>query len=279
MSEVAAPAPAAMGTTTEIQSTSAPPPTPTDWTSGLNPELKGYVTTKGFKDTAAVVESYRNFEKLQGVPQDRLLKLPENLDSPEGRAIFEKLGMPKDAKDYNVKISEDFADETFGDWLRGVAHKNGMTNRQVEGFVQALNERAGNDSKTQKEAHEAMLTNAHKSLQKEWGHAYEQNKNLADQGAIAFGFGEKEVQALGQALGPDKAMMLLHKLGTGTGEASFVAGRPTGGDALTPDQAKLQISELTRDGSFYRRLTSGDADARRIWDRLNQQAAPGTMSL
>jgi len=48
-----------------------------EWYAGIADEgLRGYVQTKGFKDPGALAESYRNLEKLQGVPQERLLKLP-----------------------------------------------------------------------------------------------------------------------------------------------------------------------------------------------------------
>ena len=117
MSEVAAAAGAAPASTTtqaatqSVTPTPASAPTPTDWTTGLNDDLRSYVQNKGFKDTAAVVESYRNFKKLHGVPQDRILKLPENLDTPEGRAISERLGAPKDAKDYSINLPKEGADE------------------------------------------------------------------------------------------------------------------------------------------------------------------------
>ena len=75
---------------------------PADWTSGFNDELKGYVTSKGFKDPASVLESYRNSEsligKLKGVGSDRIIGLPEKADAPEWKDNWNKLGTPKEAK-------------------------------------------------------------------------------------------------------------------------------------------------------------------------------------
>ena len=70
---------------TTSTSTQGSAPASTDWTSGLTDEMRGYVQNKGFKAPQDVVESYRNFEKLHGVPQDRILKLPENLDTQRGK--------------------------------------------------------------------------------------------------------------------------------------------------------------------------------------------------
>jgi hypothetical protein len=209
---------------TPSAATSTPAPVTTEWTTGLNDDLKSYVQTKGFKDTTAVLESYRNMEKLHGVPAERILKIPDNLDTPEGRAIFEKLGAPKDPKDYKIEIPKEHGDENLASWLRDTAAKYNLTHRQLEGLVAGWNERTGTAIKSMTEQQQTFLKQADDNLKKEWGAAYEQNKGLADQGAIALGMGEKEVKALGAALGPDKAMMLLHKLATATGEASFVSG-------------------------------------------------------
>lgn len=274
MSDAPASAPAAAETppAAPAPTTSAPAQTPTDWTMGLNDDLRSYVQNKGFKDTAAVVESYRNFEKLHGVPHDRIMKLPENLDTPEGRAIFEKLGAPKDAKEYSINLAKEAADEEIASGLREVAFKSGMTNKQVENLVNWWN--GINESRTKKSSEETQLrlTDAQNNLKKEWGSAFEQNKQIADQGALKMGFGEKEIQALGAALGPDKALMLLHKLGTATGEATFVPGASAGGSVMTPNAAQAEITRLKADTGFAARLARGDAEAKDQWNRLNQWA-------
>lgn len=250
-----------------------------DWTTGLNDEMKGYVQTKGFKAPQDVLESYKNFEKLHGVPQERILKIPDNIDlaTPEGRAIFERLGAPKEAKDYNIQIPKENGDEGLSNWIREVAYKNGFTNRQVEGLVQSWNERASGSMKAQTDAQAASLKEASMNLQKEWGSAFEQNKALADQGAQALGMNEEQVSALGKALGPDKAMMLLHKLATATGEASYISGTPARGGISTPTQAQSKINDLIKDASFASRLSNGDADAKAQWDKLHVEAAAGQM--
>lgn len=254
--------------------TGSPPPIVTqDWTSNLNDDLKGYVTTKGFKDPGAVVDSYRNLEKLHGVPPERLMKIPEKLEGDDAKSVFQRLGMPKEAKDYNVQIPKEMGDEKLGDWIREVAFKNNFTNRQAEGLVKEWTERM---TKAQEEA-VSKTKIAQDSLQKEWGPAFEQNKNLADQGARAIGMNQDQVQALGSALGPDGAMKLLHKIATATGEASFISGQNPGSTTNTPDGAKAKIEALIKDASFNSRLKSGDNDAKREWDRLHVEWAGGQM--
>lgn len=244
-----------------------------DWTTGLSDELKGYVQTKGFKDPSAVVDSYRGLEKTIGVPQDRILKLPENMDSPEGRAIWERLGAPKEAKEYKIEIPKEAGDQKLADGLRDVAYKNGFSHRQVENLVNWWNESQTAATKSLTEAHQHKMTQENDSLKKEWGQAYDQNKEIANQAARKLGMDPQVVLAMGELLGPAKAMKALHDLGIKTGEHQFVVGgRQPGGQVMDPNSAKAKLASLRSDEGFIKRFTSGDADAVREWNRTNEQA-------
>ena len=86
----------------------AAPSTPPSWTTGFTDELKGYVDAKGFKDAQSVVESYRNFEKIKGVPQERLLTLPEKDEDPSWNDVWKRLGRPDQPKDYQLEVPKEF---------------------------------------------------------------------------------------------------------------------------------------------------------------------------
>lgn len=289
MSEVTTAAPPATAT---APATSAPPaptssPAPAapaapveqkTWTSELPDELKGYVQTKGFKDPAAVLESYRNFEKLHGVPADRLIRLPETLEGAEARAIFEKLGRPHDAKDYSIKVEEFAGGQELGEWFRSIADRANWTQKQLDSFVDAWNERSKNWQTSETEKAEATYIEQEQSLKRSWGLAYDQNINLAKQGALAIGLSPENVDALEAAMGYEKTMLMLHKLGSATGESKFVSGQSAGG-VMSADAAKAKIQELMGDSAFIRRYSKGDAEARRQMDHLHQAAYPGMTPL
>lgn len=253
--------------------------TPSEWTSGLNDELKGYVQSKGFKDPASVLESYRNYEKLQGVPQERLLKLPENMNTPEGRAILEKLGAPKEAKDYSITIPKEHGDEGLAEWMRGVAFENGFTAKQVEGLVSKWNERAAGTIKEQTDAHTTAIAAAQVEIKAKWGAAYEQNKNLLDQVAATLQWDNNQLAAFGAHVGYAKAADMLVSLAKATGEHAFIGGQPPANTVMTPAQAQAEIKTLIYDKDFQARMGRKDADARKKWDSLNQMASPGTMTI
>lgn len=250
-----------------------------DWTQGLDADLKGFVQNKGFTDAKSVLESYRNFEKLQGVPQDRLLKLPENMDTPEGRAIWEKLGRPKDAKDYTINIPKENGDPKMADWLRGVADKSNMTQKQVETLANSWNERTAGDVKAYNDKMAASEQAQEQALKTSWGGAFDQNLNIARSAVKVMGWTKEQVDSIQNGIGYDGVMKLLHQIGSATGEHAFVSGRQVGSDNMSADQAKAKITEMISDSGFRARLMSKDADAVRQWDAANKQAYPGMMSL
>lgn len=249
-----------------------------DWTAGLNDEMRGYVQTKGFKDTSAVVEAYRNYEKLQGVPQERLLKIPENLDSDEGRSIFERLGKPKEKAGYTIAIPKEYGDDKLAEEFRELAYKGNLTQKQAEGLVGWWNSRNAEAIKANTLNSQTQATKAEENLKRDWGNAYDQNKEIALSGAVVMGLDDNQVQALARTLGPDGAMKLLHKFGSATGEHAFVSGN-SGGGKVSAEQAKSMISQLEGDTGFVKRLLSGDTDAKKQWDSLHAAAHPGNMSL
>ena len=244
----------------------------TDWTSGLSDDQKGYVQTKGFKDPSAVLESFRGLEKTIGAKAEHVIKLPENMDSPEGRAIWEKLGAPKDAKEYKIEIPKEFGDEALATGLRDVAHKSGMTHKQVENLVTWFNGHNEGLNKVALEEHQAKATQENDSLKKDWGQAYEQNKEIANRAALKLGVDKDLLMGLAEVLGPAKAFKGLYELGVKTGEAAFVGGKSAGGDVMSPAHAQQRIKELKADPTFGKRFASGDADAVRQWHKLNEQA-------
>lgn len=263
-------------TTTAAGSGTATPPAATgDWTTGLNDDMKGYVQNKGFKDPAMVLDSYRNLEKLMGV-RERLVKLPEKDDDAEGwNQVYERLGRPKEAKEYELKGPEGASDEKFIEWARGTFHELGLSKKQAEALTGKWNERVKGMLGESNQNYERQLAEQETALKKEWGAAYDQNINVAKHAAKAFGLDGATIDKLETAMGYSGVMKFMHTLGGKVGEASFVDGgsrNPGFGNALSPEAAKSRIQSLKADPGFIRKYTSGDADARAEMDRLHSMA-------
>lgn len=251
--------------------------TPGDWMAGFNDDTKGYVQNKGFKGSGDVVESYRQFEKLMGAPKDRILTLPENMDSPEGRAIWERLGAPASAKDYKLDVPQG-GDPKVTEWAANTFHELGVPKGMAEKFVGKWNEQMAVAQAAAIENAKAVFEQAQVSLKKEWGMAFDQNVNIARQAAKVVGIGAEQIDAISAALGHASAMKLFVKLGQSVREDAFVGGHTTGSGKLAPEQARTQIKELRNDREFGSKLNKGDAEAKRQWQSLHEQAYPGEFS-
>jgi hypothetical protein len=245
----------------------------TDWTASLNEDLKGYIQTKGFKDPASVVDSYRGLEKLIGV-KDKLLKLPDNDDQAAWNEVYDKLGRPKDPKDYKFELPKETNPE-FESWARDNFHKLGLTKKQGEELLKGYVELNSNTVQKQEQAKQIDLKAQEDNLKKSWGHAFDQNVQMAKNAAAQFGFDAPTIDKLENAFGYEGAMKLLQTLGAKVGEASFVSSNsPKGFGVLTPDQAKYEIAELKKDAGFIQKWSTGDREAKAKLEHLHKWAYP-----
>lgn len=274
----AAPAP-------QVTPTAAPPaaqppaPAPQEWNAGFSDDVKGYVQNKGWKNPQEVVESYRNFEKLQGVPQDRILKLPESADAPEFQAVWERLGKPKEAKDYGLKVPEKGGDPKLAEWAAEVFHKGNLTTKQAEAVMSAWNARQEQVAKQTMENQKIALSQATDRLKTEWGAAYDQKMNLAKAGVAALKLDAQTVDLIASIQGADVLFKRMAEIGAGIGESAFIAGRPAPDGTITPEQAKSELKTLMQDTAWRTRYLAGDSDAKKKMEHLQRMANPGEIRL
>lgn len=257
----------------EAGQTPAPAPTSANWYDGFNDEIKGYVQAKGFKDAGAVVESYRNIEKLMGVPKDRLLKLPEKADDPAWNDIHYKLGKPEKAESYKVELPKDYGDENFAKAAKDMFHKANLTMAQAEEITKWWNGHMEAHLNAEREAIAAEIQRETEALKKEWGAAFEQNFNAMDTVIEKFGISEGQLLKMKDTFGAAGAAKFLYNLSSKLGEHTFTApGGPNSTGTYSPTMAKEAIKERMKDVDFRQRLLNGDAQAKAEWDKLNRNA-------
>lgn len=254
-------------------------PSPGDWMTGFSPELKGFVESKNFKDPATVAESYRNLEKLLGGPREKLFRIPDSeSDAKAWGDIYDKLGRPKDAKEYDIKVPEGMGDQKFADWARGKFHELGFTKKQAETLTAGWNEYIGKASAEQTAAMESKTNQEVTALQSEWGAAHDQNLKIAKAAASEFGFDGAMIDALESAMGYQKTIKLLHSLGQKVGSDKFVgpdSGKGGGFGVMSPEQATIELQRLQSDKAFVQKYIAGDADARARMENLHRMKMGG----
>lgn len=244
------------------------PPKP--WYAELeDPELRGYSETKGWKTPKDLAESYRNLEKLAGVPKERLLKLPEKLDDVEAmKPILSKLGLsaPDKADDYGLTTLEG-ADLEFAKVAQGWMHESGLSKAQalkLAGLQMAW-------EKQQKGQLDEAAAQELGAFDAKHGANAEAKKEAARRAITNFGVDEDGMKAVEAALGPARFFDLFSGIGERIGEAKFIDGdsKPKS-FSMSPEAAMARKTELMTSTDWVKKYTGGDAGAANEMARLNR---------
>ncbi len=253
------------------------------WFESFEPEIKSYVQKKGFTDPKSVVSSYMNLEKLAGGDRKNLIKLPDDMSSGDMLPVWERLGRPKEAKEYTFDVPESLKSLIPEEELNQTKEffiKNNFTRSQAEGFMKMYFERLSGQVKTQTESYQGRVSEDTKALEKEWGQAYKENQNTINNTLKKLDMTEAEWKTIQNSVGIKRASQLFYQIGKGTKEDNFHGGGGGAGNGnQAPNEAKTEIALLQRDRDFIRRLQSGDADAKKRWNKLHQDANPGEMTI
>lgn len=260
---------------------------------GFDPELTGFVEHKGFKTPGALAKSYRELEKLQRTPRERLLELPEANAAPEAwDPVYARLGRPEKPEDYGDLPEVKSGDTDLTADIRALVHKAGLNPRQAKALIEGFGARTSALAAAKDEAFEAASTNELAGLKREWGQEFDKNirvgREVVNRTYAAMGYkdaGEMQADltAFERQVGTGKFLKLFAFLGRGLGEHSFEQGdRPQGGGfgAMTPERARAGMAALRADPAWVAaRLdpsNPGYAEAQRKYVELERIASAGS---
>ena len=253
-----------------------------DWGKvGLASDAQALVSERQWKHPNDVINSYRNLEKLTGVPAEQLLKLPKGDDPKAWNEVYTRLGRPEKAADYKLPIPEGdtsgFA-KVAADWM----HEAGLTQAGATRLATKWNEFQAAQMKTQTDQTTARDTQEVAALKSAWGADYDKHAAVVDKAAEAFGMKPDQLSALKQVMGPKGAMEFMRNIGSkiASEDTNFVSGTaPSSFNGLSPEQAGAEMQRLQKDKAFSQEFSSVDprvrSEARSKMARLAQIAAPG----
>src|SRR3990167_7410680 len=240
------------------------------------PEIKSYIQKKGFENAETLADSYLNLEKLAGGDRKNLIKLPDDLGSAEMSPLWERLGKPKEAKEYTFNLPEDlkpYTPEAHMEKAKELSFKHNIPRRQIEGFMKDWLEFRSGEIKTEIDGLKAKHSEDTKELEKNWGKGHKENLNIVANTAKRLGLTDQEWQTMQGAFGIKRSHDIMYEIGKGSKESDFVGNeKGSGNRTFTADDAKGEINQLIKDSDFARRLSSGDIEARKKWDRLHEAA-------
>jgi hypothetical protein len=248
----------------------------TKWLGDDAPEdLRGYVQNKGWKHPREVLEGYRNLEKVVGTAR---LAMPKDENDVEGyNKVYDALGRPKSAAEYKLPVPEG-ADPAFAKAASEVFHKAGVTSKQASAVATWWNEQMGNAQKAAEEKYLAESDAAMQKLEATWGSAYQERMETTKRAVRQFGIDATTADAMERALGTEKFMDFMWRVGHAISEHGAGAGleQPgTGSGALTPEQAKAEIARLKGDREWAKKYANGGAEESRRMQQLHKWAFPG----
>lgn len=256
------------------------------WTANIHDaDLRGFAELKGWKTEVDVVKSYRDLEKFQGLPPERLAKIPDANDTEGWKAFNQKFGWsaPADAKEYNLPVPDGFGRD-FADAISAKFHELNVPTELGRKIAAAANEITLANMQRDEQAIETEHQTDLAKLKTEWGANFEELQQLADRatdGVIKQGtMTSEDMEAMRDTLGTAKFLKLWATLGGQQGEAKFVSGDQGGSvnGVMTPDAAKVRLGELGRDKEWFKRYEAGGVPERQEYQRLRQIVANATLA-
>ncbi len=221
----------------------------------INTIIKMAIDGRNLKsDHIRIPSSEATPETKQSFLDEMITKVPELMAAPvEGgdmSAMFERLGRPKKADEYQLGDMPDTVKEKFTG-LTEKAFELGISNTQMKGIADTLvsDLNTANDTKKQAMSSEQAL------MREAWGQTYDQKLASLSHFTKQTGFSDDFVDAVGRGEIDAKNMQALSKvMGSFEGTGIEIGSQPGDpGSGITPMQAEQQLEEImgNKDSAYY----------------------------
>jgi hypothetical protein len=246
-------------------------------------ETVGYLQTKGWHDKPAdvaaqtILKSYREVERMTGIPANQLVKFPKDPSDTEGyNALYTRMGVPKEAtaydfKDIKFKSGEEL-DASFVAHMQAKAHAAHLTPQAAREMTQATVQWLEQAEAADTAEMQAKIDAQKAALAKNWGANKDANMVIARNAAAALKISAEDVNALESVVGYDRIMEMFRNIGTKIGEDKFVqsGNSAVNNGVMTREQAVASKAELMRDEVWREAYLKGDVAKGRQMLALNQ---------
>ncbi len=249
---------------------------------GVDDAMVGHFQTKGWdKLTPALAavqatKAHREVEKMIGQRADHdFVPVPRAPDKGDWNALWQRLGKPGDAKEYDLatvtRKDGKPVDESLVTTMRETLFKANVPKQYaadvvkgVVGYLDAADATSAADTA-------AKVSEERIALAKNWGVTPEAlqaspNMQIARNAAAKLGVDVEAVNKLEGAVGYAKVMEMFRNIGVRIGEANFHTGNGVGVDnngMMTFEQAVARKGELKSDTTWVSKFLAGDQQAKK----------------
>jgi len=250
-----------------------------DWRDALGSDLKGSKNLEKFKSVEDLAKGYENLSHLVGTEKIPAPK-PEWREQ-EWNQLYDRLGRPDSAKDYNLGEGWSAPDGFNVDDRLEKYHKAGLNNDQAKETVAAELEIYSNSSQARKDQAMKLSQDYDASLREKYGLQYGEVMDNARKGfKHIFGDDASSIDGLKDENGVNittrtEFVERMAKMGGLLGEDGIVDSRgsskPPG--MPSPAEARLQIDNMTKDRKVFDILNDtfhpDHADVVARWEKLH----------
>lgn len=254
------------------------------WYSTAPEELRGFAELKGWDSPEKALTSYKNLEKFQGLPPERLAKVPDANDTAGWGEFNKRFGWaaPEKAEDYGLQAPEGMAGDLLGP-LAEIMKASGVPAEMGKKLVDGYYNMQSEAMKAEDARLEALNASETAKLKTEWGGEYDKLAQLADRAQTEFskkaGISEDHMALMREAMGPRAFTKLWAEIGGSTGEAKFIeGGGSNSGTAMTPEAAKARLDQLGQDKAWFQRFEAGGVAEKQEFQRLQQILMNATLA-
>jgi hypothetical protein len=245
-------------------------------------QVKGVDLADPGKAALAFADMHRNAEHKLGIPADQLVRWPKDAaDEQNWNTVRERLGVPKDAKDYDFGIKKDangaVTDKALDDALRAFASTNKLPKDTAAALGQSVTKLFADRQASEQAIRTAAVEDGRTALAKEWQTTPDKLQEspfmaIVKSTAAALKISPAALNALESQIGYADTMKLLHMIGTKIGEDKFITNQAPGGNKtlITVEQAREELAGLKRDEQWVKRYMAGGFEENRKMTALLQ---------
>jgi hypothetical protein len=200
---------------------------------------------KNFQSMEDLARSYKSAASMVGMDKNLVVKKPREGASPEDlNDYYKAIGRPDKADAY-VAPQDVKVDPAALTGLQNALHASGASQDVYSAVVKYMSKTALEESAKAKAENEQAIEQTIQTLKQEFGEAYQQKLILAKEAITQVG-GDELMEALKQsgAINNPVVVKALAKWGEPFKDSANFVGTPNKGGALTPDEAKIALSEI-----------------------------------
>jgi len=246
------------------------------WLDGYSIEDRAYIENKGWKDPAAILNSYKHaVQRIGGDPTDAI-QVPDWDNEEQVSEFRAKIGVPQEASGYpELEVQTADGQAMPLDEVNRIAHQIGLTPAQRAQLAMITSQLIDSERSHSEAQFAAQVAQESKEVMAEYGKTPKEFDAMVKRGIQALGFTQDDSRQLTQAIGVKKAVKILSTVAAATTEKAVVNDGDSLGSMgqMSQEVARKRRSLLIKDDNFRKRMFDGDVQAIEEWNKIQEAAA------